>query len=68
MSVDKMKMMFGIILLLALVGITAVIIFGHVEEKDSISLMPIVTTLATLAGGFSNWAFNPNRDRNGDNK
>lgn len=59
---DVLRMIFGIILLLALVGISAVIIFGHVEEKDSISLMPIVTALATVSGAFATWAFN-NRDK-----
>lgn len=56
---DILRMLFGMVLLLALVGITAVIIMGHVEEKDSMALMPIVTALATLSGSFATWAFSP---------
>jgi membrane protein YqaA with SNARE-associated domain len=54
---DKMRMIFGFILLIALVVLIGVVAIGHVEEKTSYGLTPIIMALATVAGGFSNWAF-----------
>jgi hypothetical protein len=52
-----MRMIFGCALLGILSILAGVIAMGHVEESTSHGLMPLVTALATLAGGFSNWAF-----------
>jgi hypothetical protein len=57
-SIDQLKMIFGMMLLISLVGLAAAFGIGHVEERTSYGLMPIVTTLATLAGLFGGWAFN----------
>jgi hypothetical protein len=60
-QIDKLKMIFGIILLLSLVSLAAAFGFFHIEEKTSYGLMPIITTLSTLAGLFGGWAFREKR-------
>lgn len=57
-SSDTLRLIFGFCLLLILAGLALAIALGHVEEKTSYGLMPLLTTLATLAGGFTQWAFN----------
>ncbi len=57
MKPDTMRMVFGFLLLLILAGLTARIALGIVEEKTSYGLMPLLTMLATVAGGFTNYAF-----------
>ena len=53
----RLKMAFGFVLLLVLSLLALVLAVGKVEESTSHGLMPIVTALATLAGGFAQWAF-----------
>lgn len=67
MDTDRLKMLFGLILLLALVALIAIIAIGHVEEKSSYGLLPIIATLSTLAGAFGNWAFGT-KSGNGNEK
>ncbi len=50
-------MLFGFTMLGILAALAAIIALGKVEEATSHGLMPLVTAIATLAGGFSNWAF-----------
>jgi uncharacterized membrane-anchored protein len=57
LKLARMKIIFGFLLLLSLIALAAVIALKSVTEAESYGLMPIVTALATLAGGFSNWAF-----------
>ena len=57
LSSDLQRMIFGFILLAILAGLALAIALGHVEEKTSYGLMPLLTALATLAGGFAQWAF-----------
>ena len=59
--VDKLKMVFGFMLLLGLLSLATLFAVGKVEEKTSFGLMPIVTTLSTLAGLFGGWAFREKR-------
>lgn len=54
---DTLRMIFGFSLLLILAGLALAIALGKVEEKTSYGLMPLLTALATLAGGFCQWAF-----------
>lgn len=54
---DTLRMIFGFSLLVILASLALAIALGHVEEKTSYGLMPLLTTLATLAGGFVQWAF-----------
>lgn len=57
MTDNRLKLLFGFLLLVCLAALTAAIALGHVEENTSYGLIPIITCLATLAGSFSNWAF-----------
>lgn len=54
---DTLRMIFGFSLLVIIAGLTLAIALGAVEEKTSYGLMPLLTMLATLAGGFTQWAF-----------
>jgi hypothetical protein len=58
-----LKMGFGYLAMLTLVVLAATIAIGNVQENTSHGLMPIITTLSTLAGGFSQWAFSAARSR-----
>ncbi len=58
LSSDTQRMIFGFSLLLVLACLATAIALGNVEEKTSYGLMPLLTTLSTLAGGFAQWAFN----------
>ncbi len=57
MKKDTIRMIFGFMLLMSLVGLSAVVALGHVEEATSHGLMPLVTSISVLAGGFANYAF-----------
>jgi hypothetical protein len=59
--IDKLKMIYGLILLVSLVVLAGTFGFGRIEEKTSYGLMPIITTLSTLAGLFGGWAFREKR-------
>lgn len=57
MSDERLKMIFGFCVLIEL-GILAVIIgIGTVRMETSYGLNIILGSLATLAGGFAQWAF-----------
>jgi hypothetical protein len=60
--VDRLKMIFGLVLLVSLVGLAVAFGLGRIEEKTSYGLMPIITTLSTLAGLFGGWAFRETND------
>jgi hypothetical protein len=51
------RIMFGFCLLLAVAILAGIIALGHVEQTTSHGLDIVLGSLATLAGGFSNWAF-----------
>lgn len=59
---DVLRMIFGFSLLMILAGLALAIALGKVEEKTSYGLMPLLTALATLAGGFAQWAFSGNKE------
>ncbi len=54
---DKYRFILGAIIVGALVALAAAIALGHVEEKTSYGLVPVVTILAKVALDFSEWAF-----------
>lgn len=56
-------MVFGFSLLVILALLALAIAMGKVEEKTSYGLMPLLTALATLAGGFAQWAFSSGKDK-----
>jgi len=51
------RMIFGFVLLLVTAGLAATIALGHVEQTTSFGLNYLLGSLATLSGGFANWAF-----------
>ncbi len=55
MSLTRLKMLYGFLLLLLLAVLAVILALGHVEERTSFGL--IITALATLSGGFAQWAF-----------
>lgn len=57
-----MKMIFGIILLLILAGLSAIIALGKVESSTSHGLDTLLGGLLTLSGGFAHWAFQTKRN------
>lgn len=57
MTIDRLKMLYGFLLLLLLAILAVVIALGKVEQQTSYGLLPIITALATLSGAFGNWAF-----------
>ena len=59
---DILRMVFGFSLLVILAGLALAIAIGHVQEQTSYGLMPLLTTLSTLAGGFAQWAFTRSSD------
>lgn len=59
---EEQRMLYGLFLLLVLAELASRIAFGKVEQQTSYGLMPIITSLATLAGAFAQWAFGPPRE------
>lgn len=57
MSDERLKMIFGFSILLVLALLAAVVGLGKVEMQTSYGLNIILGSLATLAGGFAQWAF-----------
>lgn len=62
---DLLRMIFGFILLVVLSILIGMIAIGHVEEKTSYGLMPLITALSVMGGSFCNWAFG-NKGKNGE--
>ena len=56
-STSKLKLAFGFCLLGVIAGLALAIALGHVEEKTSFGLQPILGSLGTLGGMFAQWAF-----------
>jgi len=57
-------MVFGFFLLVLLAVLASIIALGKVEQQTSFGLQYILGALATLAGGFTQWAFSSKRDDN----
>lgn len=57
MGEDRLKVLFGFALLVLLAILACIVALGKVEMQTSYGLNIILGSLATLAGGFANWAF-----------
>jgi hypothetical protein len=57
-----MRMIFGFALLIIIAALAAIIALGHVEQSTSYGLNIVLGSLATLAGGFAQWAFGKKDD------
>ena len=64
----KLKMLFGFTLLAGLLGLTAAIALGKIEEKTSYGLQQIIVLLSVLCGGFAQWAFGKSSGSKDDNQ
>jgi hypothetical protein len=51
------RIVFGFCLLIAIAILAGIIAIAKVEQATSHGLDIVLGSLATLAGGFSNWAF-----------
>ena len=63
---DKWRMVFGIGLVSVLAALAVIIALGHVEEKTSFGLMPVVVALTSIGTTFANWAFSHGGRSNND--
>lgn len=61
LSLAQWKMMWGFILIIGILSLTARIALGHVEQASSYGLTEIIGILAVLAGQWANWAFGESR-------
>ncbi len=56
-SRDSLRMIYGLCLLTILAGLALAIAVGHVEEKSSYGLVPVLMAISSLSGQFAQWAF-----------
>lgn len=63
MSNERLKMIFGFTVLLELGVLAAIVGLGTVRMETSYGLNIILGSLATLAGGFCQWAFSRVKDK-----
>ena len=59
----KDRMVFGFFLMFLLVCLAALVALGKVHQESSYGLDYILGSLATLAGGFAQWAFGKHPDK-----
>ncbi len=56
------RMIFGLLLLLVITILALIIALGKVHQETSYGLEIVLGNLATLSGGFAQWAFSKQRD------
>ena len=56
-NTEILRIVFGFCLLVILAGLALAIALGHVEEKTSYGLMPLMVAISSLATQFATWAF-----------
>ncbi len=54
---DEPRLLFGFLLFMIVAALAFIIALGRVTEQESYGLMPLVSTLSTLAGIWAGWAF-----------
>lgn len=62
------RMVFGFGILIVIAALAVVIALGTVRMETSYGLNIVLGSLATLAGGFAQWAFSSSSQRNGGPK
>ena len=63
MTDDRLRMIFGFVLMISLVALAATIALGKVEEHTSFGLQYILGALSAMAGGFVQWAFGAKKEK-----
>lgn len=66
MSLDKLKMIFGFLLLTILAALAACIGLGKVEAHTSYGLDTVLGGLLTMAGGFVQWSFGSSKEKSSE--
>jgi hypothetical protein len=61
-DVKEPRMTFGLVLMIMLVLLACIVALGRVHQDSSYGLDYILGSLATLAGGFAQWAFRTKTD------
>jgi len=56
-TMDKLKMVYGFLLLVVLGALAAMFGLAKVEQATSFGLQDILGGLLVLTGGFANWCF-----------
>jgi len=51
------RMILGFLILFVVAVLAAIIALGHVDQSSSFGLDIVLGSLATLVGGFAQWAF-----------
>jgi uncharacterized protein (UPF0333 family) len=51
------RMLLGFLILFVVAVLAAIIALGHVDQSSSFGLDIVLGSLATLVGGFAQWAF-----------
>lgn len=57
------RMLFGFGILLVITVLALIIALGHVTQEASYGLEIVLGSLATLSGGFAQWAFSKPKDK-----
>jgi hypothetical protein len=65
LTMSRLKMAWGFLLLVGILSLCARIALGHVEQGTSYGLTEIIGILAVLAGQWANWAFGESRSSSG---
>jgi hypothetical protein len=66
LTMSRLKMAWGFLLLIGILSLCARIALGHVEQQTSYGLTDIIGILAVLAGQWANWAFGESRSSSGE--
>jgi hypothetical protein len=56
-------MILGFLILFVVAGLASIIALGHVDQSSSFGLDIVLGSLATLVGGFAQWAFSAKNDK-----
>ncbi len=54
---DRYRFILGAVLLLGLLALASAIALGHVEEKSSFGLTPVLLLLSPVSQALASWAF-----------
>ncbi len=63
MTDERLRMIFGFCLLMALFVLAACIALGKVHQESSFGLEGIISALTLLVGQFAQWAFSVKKDK-----
>jgi len=62
-GVFEPRMIFGMFIVLAIFVLSLILALAHVTQESSYGLDIVLSCLATLSGGFAQWAFSKPNDK-----